>query len=166
MAVVADDETMDKVKKIVFEMAKLSRVKAVFQKLSVRDSEGRSILFHVIGFSNISPKVRVGENIVDYLAILDEIDGEQHEVLSKVLKEGGVVLFPKKIVDVSYFIDKMPSIINLDEDKDKIDAVARMISDISRLLAIKRDSMLKILKSIMGDKNTELLEAYRVVSRR
>ncbi len=167
-ALLSDDKTVEKIKDIVFEMAKMSNLIIRFQRILLRDDKGNGITIYVFKISNIYPQLGISENSIDYIAILKKTSIETQEILSRILRDGGIIVFPKRIVDASIFINKAPSIIDLGDDKDEYDVIARIVSDISKLLMISRSNVIKILRTVVKeeDENTRLIEAYRMVTRR
>lgn len=166
MAIVADEETIDKLRNILFEMIKTAKLKASMQKIYLKAMDERELGVYIFRISNVSPRIRVSNNSVDYVAIIEDVDADLQEPLARILREQGIIVSLKNNVDISIFVDKAPSVVGIDENRGKISIVARLLNDISRLLSLRRDVVLKIIKTVIKDESEELIEAYRLVTRR
>ncbi len=164
-AIVANDKIMELIREIFFEVLKLTKLSGRLQKVYLEASNKKEIGVYIFSVSKVSPPPEISSGSVDYIAFLDPVDDDSQEVISKLLRERGVIVFKKGSLDMTFFVDKMPSVVNVDEDRGVHDLIAILLKDITKLFAIKRELMYKILKTIIKDEDMDLIEAYRMVSK-
>jgi len=164
-AIVANDKIIDTIREVLFEVLKIAKINGSLQKVYVKTSNKQEVGIYLFRVSRVSPRAKLYSSSVDYIAILESMDDDSQEAISKLLRERGVLVFRKGEIDISFFVDKMPSVINLEKDRGRENVLAVLLNDITRLLAVKRETMYRILKSKIKNEDMDLVEAYRMVNK-
>ncbi len=162
MAIIIDEKKMTMLRNIILEIARSAGLRGAVQKCHI---EGKTSLY-LVRISSVPPKIYLSKDSVDYLATLKPLREEEQEELLELLKERATILSRENDIDVSIFVDKLPVVMSVQRDTTDEEMIARIINDVSRMLSIRRDTVMRILKSVIGEEYVELVRAYRAVSRR
>lgn len=157
---------MNKLREILLELIKSAKISGVFQKFYLRVSEDKEQEVYFLKISSVSSKPDLSENFVDYVAIMDGIEEDVQELISRLLKPNATIITREDYIDPAIFVEKMPLLISLDRSKSEVEIMAHILSRITKLLFLKKDTVIKIIKTVIKEDNIELIEAYKMVSRR
>jgi len=157
---------MSKLKEILFEAIKSARMSGVLQKLYLRTAENKDQAVYFLSVSNVPSKPELSEGFIDYMAIVENIDEDAQELVSRLLKSNATIVTRTDDIDPAIFVEKLPILITLDKSKNEAEVIAYILNGITKMLSLKKESVIKIIRSVIKEDNTELIEAYKMVSRK